>query len=267
MGGAAAGELASHLATSWIYEVVSTWAKEGDDARGGQTDSHPHSALSTAHWHFAQCLRHAVETANARLFAEAEHNPRLHGMGTTATVAGILDDTLYLAQIGDSRAYLVRQGTAYQLTHDQSRVQALVDAGVLTPEEAARSGERHIILQALGPEPEVNVDLTYQKLREGDVVVLSTDGLHDLVSTAEIAALAAPHQPRARADTATSATTGAASAPGSAHPDPATACQALVDLGNKRGGPDKITEVIIYLSGAELAEPQEEDIVGRQVVS
>jgi protein phosphatase len=254
MGGAAAGDLASSLAATSIYEALTA---QPDASRAGHTSHtaesrHPGAASRTrrhgtsshadTHRLFAQDIRHAVEFANTRLFQTAERDPRLYGMGTTATVAGILDDVLYLAQIGDSRAYLVRRGIAYQLTRDQSRVQALVDAGVLTPEEAARSSERHIILQALGPEPRVSVVLTRQQQRPGDVVVLSPHGQHGGVYDAVIAARAA-------------------------RPDPAAACQALVDLGNKRGGPDNITVVIMHLSGAELAEPQEEDIVGRQVVS
>jgi protein phosphatase len=243
MGGAAGGELASRLATDCIYEALATPDETGSATR--------HQTAPQ----FAQHLRRAVEFANSQLYRTAERDPRLFGMGTTATVARVLGDTLYLAQIGDSRAYLVRQGTAHQLTHDQSRVQALVDAGVLTPEEAARSGERNIILQALGPEPKVDVDLTRQQLRRGDVVVLTTDGLHGLVSPAEIAALAAPHQTG----------TGAAHPP-AAPPDPAAACQALVDLGNNRGGPDNITVVIMHLDGDDLAEPRQDDVVRRQQV-
>jgi protein phosphatase len=278
MGGAAAGDLASRLAATSIYEALTADPDTPRAGNTGHTDEsrHPGEASRTRHHGktgdtdthriFAHRLRHAVEIANTRLFHKAERDPRLYGMGTTATAAGILDDTLYLAQIGDSRAYLVRQGTAYQLTHDQSRVQALVDAGLLTPAEAAQSSERNIILQALGPEPEVSVDLTYQQLRQGDVIVLSTDGLHGVVSAAEIAALAAPRQTRAQA-TSTASAGAATPAEGTAYPDPAATCQALIDLGNKRGGPDNITVVIMHLSGAGLAEPQEEDIVGRQVVS
>lgn len=240
MGGAAGGELASRLATDCIYEALATPEETGSAIR--------HQTAP----HFAQHLRRAVEFANSKLYRTAERDPRLFGMGTTATVAMILGDTLYLAQIGDSRAYLVRQGTAHQLTHDQSRVQALVDAGILTPDEAARSSERNIILQALGPEPRVDVDLTSQQLRRGDVVVLTTDGLHGLVSPAELAATVAPHQTG----------TGATHAP----PDPAAACQALVDLGNNRGGPDNITVVIMHLDGDDLAEPRKDDVVGRQPV-
>ena len=85
-------------------------------------------------------------------------------MGTTVTAAGILGAELYLAQVGDSRAYLIRQGGAIQLTKDQSLMQRLVDAGELTEEEAEQSERRNIILQALGPEPRVKVDLTFQPL-------------------------------------------------------------------------------------------------------
>jgi protein phosphatase len=284
MGGAAAGGLASQLAATSIYETLTAYpgtARANPTGQAGvrrhldaisRTDRHDGGSTTNTHRDFANRLREAVELANARLFHEAERNPRLHGMGTTATVAGILDDTLYLAQIGDSRAYLVRRGIAYQLTHDQSRVQAQIDAGLLTPEEAARSNERHIILQALGPEPAVAVDMTRQQLRRGDVVVLSTDGLHGIISAAELAALAAPEQTSAPAHHVTNAGT-TTTADRATHPDnaappnPAKACQALIDLGNKRGGPDNITLVIMHLDGAGLAEPREDEIVGRQVIS
>ena len=90
-------------------------------------------------------------------------------MGTTATIAGLLGDTLYLAQVGDSRAYLVRNGVARQITKDQSLMQRLIEAGELTQEEAERSERRNIILQALGPEPTVKIDLTHQMVRRGDI--------------------------------------------------------------------------------------------------
>ena len=98
-------------------------------------------------------------------------------MGTTATVAGVLGDTLYLAQVGDSRAYLVRNGVARQITKDQSLMQKLIEAGELTEEEAEQSERRNIILQALGPEPTIKVDLTHQSVRRGDTLVLCSDGL------------------------------------------------------------------------------------------
>lgn len=253
MGGAAAGELASRTATATIYEAFT--AAPASDA--GPPNHHP-----------AHRLRLAVEAANTQIFRLAADDPRLAGMGTTVTVALIQRDTLYLAQIGDSRAYLIRHGIAHQLTRDQSRVQALIDAGIMTPEEAARSHQRHIILQALGPDPRIQVDLTYQELRRGDVVVLTTDGLHELISPAELAALAAPGQRATRG--ASNANDGGDAADGRhdvVHQDPAAACQALIELGNKRGGPDNITAVILHLDGDELAEPRADDFIGRQVVT
>jgi protein phosphatase len=166
MGGAAGGELASRLATECIHEALATYEETGNTASLPGTGRR---ASAAAHHHFARRLRQAVESANSRLFRLSERDPRLFGMGTTATVAAILGDTLYLAQIGDSRAYLVRRGTAHQLTPDQSRVQALVDAGILTPEGAEKSSERNIILQALGPEPKVDgADLA--EPRDDDII-------------------------------------------------------------------------------------------------
>src|SRR6185436_14102976 len=100
-----------------------------------------------------------TKTANEQINAYAASHPEYRGMGTTATIAGLLGDTLYLAQVGDSRAYIVRAGVARQITKDQSLMQKLIEAGELTEEEAKLSERRNIILQALGPEPYVKVDL------------------------------------------------------------------------------------------------------------
>src|SRR5437773_7130395 len=108
-------------------------------------------------------------------------------MGTTTTAVGVLGDHVYLAQVGDSRAYLIRGGVATQLTKDQSLMQRPVEAGELTEEEAAQSERRNIILQALGPDAKVKVDLTHQELRRGDLLVLCSDGLSGLVKKEEIA--------------------------------------------------------------------------------
>src|SRR2546428_5927683 len=89
-------------------------------------------------------------------------------MGTTTAAVGVLGDHVYVSQVGDSRAYLIRNGQGVQLTKDQSLMQRLVEAGELTEEEAAQSERRNIILQALGPDAKVKVDLTYQEVRRGD---------------------------------------------------------------------------------------------------
>ncbi|HVQ47393.1 MAG TPA: protein phosphatase 2C domain-containing protein, partial [Gemmatimonadales bacterium] len=162
MGGAAAGELASAMAADVIHRHMATaWAHDGNPAAS----------------RFAFRMREAVELANAEIYGYAREHPEVRGMGTTVTAAGIFGHDLYLAQIGDSRAYLVRGTEAIQLTKDQSLMQRLVDAGELTEIEAEQSERRNIILQALGPDPRVKVDLTHQPVRRGDTLILCSDGL------------------------------------------------------------------------------------------
>ncbi len=221
MGGAAGGAVAYRLATSVIAEqVVQGWTKDRV-----QTPIR-----------FAHHLRDAVRQANARVHARALERPELTGMGTTATVAGILDGMVYMAQVGDSRAYLLRNGKPTQLTRDQSMVQELVDQGAMTLEEAERSVHRSVLLQALGTEPEVKVALTYHPLRRGDTLLLCSDGLSGPVSDQEIAGLVTEA------------------------PSPEAACSRLVSLANERGGPDNITVVIARFSGegCSPATPDEE---------
>ena len=162
-------------------------------------------------------------------------------MGTTTTAAGVLGERCYVTQVGDSRAYLVRHGQAHQLTKDQSLMQRLVEAGELTEEEAAQSERRNIILQALGPDPRVKVDLTHQDVRKGDVLVLCSDGLSGQVKNEEIAQIV------------------------SAAPDVRTACERLIGLANERGGPDNITVVLARFDGDGLRPAGAGEPVGHQV--
>ena len=225
MGGAAAGELASAMATDLIHRHMATaWAQDG---------------TSTAD-QFAFRMKEAVELANARLYAYGREHPEVRGMGTTVTAAGVFRGDLYLAQIGDSRAYLVRGAEAIQLTKDQSLMQRLVDAGELTEDEAEQSERRNIILQALGPDPRVKVDLTFQSIRRGDTLILCSDGLSGLVRREEFASLAQKHG------------------------DPPLLCAALIDLANARGGPDNITVITARFEGDGLAEPDGAGSVGYQ---
>ena len=216
MGGAAAGEVASAMAIETIYNnMAEGWLNDRDDS--------PEQ--------FVLRLREAVEQANSQINQHAKEHPENRGMGTTSTSVGILGSTLFLTQVGDSRAYLVRGGEASQLTKDQSLMQRLVDAGEMTEEEAERSERKNIILQALGPDQQVRVDVTRQEVRRGDVVVLCSDGLSGQVSKEEIADTVA------RQD------------------DLVVACSELIDLANERGGPDNITVVIARLGGNGLKDP------------
>src|SRR3954471_9226497 len=225
MGGAAAGELASAMAADLIHRHMATaWAHDGNPAAS----------------RFAFRMKEAVELANAEIYGYAREHPEVRGMGTTVTAAGIFGNDLYLAQIGDSRAYLVRGNEAIQLTKDQSLMQRLVDAGELTETEAEQSERRNIILQALGPDPRVKVDLTHQPVRRGDTLILCSDGLSGLVRREEFADLAREHV------------------------DLPALCSALIDLANARGGPDNITVVAARFEGDGLPEPNGSDGIGHQ---
>ncbi len=214
MGGAASGELASGMAGQIVLNTLaSSWQSEG--------------ALSPDA--FATALRVATETANSRIHQFAKENPEHRGMGTTATLAGLFGDRLFLAQVGDSRAYLVRGGEARQLTKDQSLMQRLVEAGELTQEEADVSDRRNIILQALGPDAHVTVDLTHQQVRRGDTLILCSDGLSGLVRNDELAQLSSEVH------------------------DVEDLCRQLVELANDRGGPDNITVIAARFDGSTLA--------------
>ncbi len=223
MGGAAGGATASAMACRAIRGLLATgWS----ELRSG-----------TLH-QLARHLSTAVEEANRLIHARSEAEAGLRGMGTTATVAGALDGHLVVAQIGDSRGYLVRDGTATQITRDQSVVQLLQEAGELDAAQARNDHRANLILQALGTLPEVTVDLTHHPLRQGDVLVLCSDGLSGVVEADEMAAAIAD---RSLADSA----------------------ERLVALANERGAPDNVTVVVARFGGDALLPPLPDDPVGR----
>jgi protein phosphatase len=226
MGGAAAGEIASAMAVEVVLsELREKWiANETSDSE-----------------EFVRAIRRATIAANQHIHNFAGSHSEYRGMGTTATVAGLLGDTVYVAQVGDSRAYLIRDGVARQITKDQSLMQKLIEAGELTEEEAAQSERRNIILQALGPEPLVKIDLTHQKVRRGDVLVLCSDGLSGQVSKDEIARVVREE------------------------PDLVMVCKRLIDRANELGGPDNITVIAARFDGSRLNPPGTEDEVGHRV--
>jgi len=226
MGGAAAGEIASAMAAQVVFEqLIAGWRQV----------TQPTADV------FATALRDAAETANTRIHTFARENPQHRGMGTTATIAGLLGDTVYIAQVGDSRAYLFRDDTLILLTRDQSLMQRLVDAGEISVEQAEASERRNIILQALGPEPTVKVDLTHQQLRLGDMLIVCSDGLSGVARASDI-------EEAARAES-----------------DPAVLCHRLIARANELGGPDNVTVVAALFDGTGLSAAQEADAVGRVV--
>src|SRR6478752_176793 len=221
MGGAAAGEVASQLAVDIIHEQLSRTDPPGD------------------HDDLARRLVSAVETAGARIFNEARADRSRRGMGTTATVAALLDGRLFVAQVGDSRAYILRGDKLVQVSRDQSLVNQLIEAGQLTEEEAETFEHNNIILQALGTAETVQVDLTYVDLRKGDALLVCSDGLSGMVRADEMREVLLTHR------------------------EPFDACKELVDRANRAGGHDNITVIVAVFEG-KLQDPSPHDVLAYQ---
>jgi PPM family protein phosphatase len=171
----------------------------------------------------AEALAAAIREANSAILDQAAGDPGLWGMGTTVTAAAVAGDRhLQLAHVGDSRAYLLRDGSLEQLTTDHTVVGELVRRGRLTPDQAAIHPERSILTRAVGLDPRVPVDTPDPlELVPGDQVLLCSDGLTEAVPDSRIAELL------------------------STSPDGDAACRALIDAANDAGGPDNITVVLI----------------------
>jgi serine/threonine protein phosphatase PrpC len=170
IGGATAGDGAAQLAAASIKQVLQA---EGDNV--GQAPEYS--------------LKRAVLGANQAILEEARTHPEERGMGTTCTAAIVSPDRLAIAQVGDSRAYLLRNRRLYVLTRDQTMAAALVDAGVLTLGQIEDSPSRHILAQVLGTRPDVHPVITDVDLCEGDRVLLCSEGLHGPVADDTIAAI------------------------------------------------------------------------------
>ena len=177
-----------------------------------------------------EVLNDAILAANDVIFGQAEADPSLRGMGTTVTAMVLKGDLAYFAQVGDSRAYLIRGGQITQVTQDQTKVARLVAEGIISPEEAEDHPDAHILSQAVGNKVSVKVDTDMQPVeaKAGDIFLLCSDGLHGLVSDEELAGVASRE-------------------------DPNTACHTLVDLAKERGGHDNITVQIVKIPGTSLA--------------
>jgi protein phosphatase len=218
MGGAAAGEVASQMAVDSIYEALSSSEPQQRDA-------------------FARLVRRSVERANERIFIQSRDNQSERGMGTTCTVAALVDSTLVVGQIGDSRCYILRDGKLAQVTKDQSLAWQLIEAGAMTPEEAKAFEHANIILQALGVQERVEVVLSQVDLRKGDVALLCSDGLHGPVSDEELLAVLVTET------------------------DLEKAAQTLIQKALDRDGPDNITVVLARFDGEGLKPAAPEDVV------
>lgn len=201
MGGAAGGEVASAMAATVICSEVEDAVRDNRRRNGGQ---------------WRRVLGDAFAVANDRIRAHGDAEPALRGMGTTATAAVVTGDTLHVAHVGDSRAYLVREGTARRLTRDHTWLQAVLEDG-RGDDIAADDPRRNALLRALGTQPDVAVDTVHLELQPRDTLILCTDGLWSAVDDEELA--------RAVASQA----------------DLTTLCDTLLALANDRGGRDNAT--------------------------
>ncbi|MFB0535877.1 MAG: Stp1/IreP family PP2C-type Ser/Thr phosphatase [Anaerolineae bacterium] len=208
MGGHAAGEVASQQAVSALFEKY----------------------YASPSAEIIERMKEAIETANAEVHAQASLDHAKAGMGTTLVAAVLQNDELYVANVGDSRAYLVREQSIEQVTRDHSWVNEQVQAGIITEQEAREHLYRNIITRSLGTKPEVDIDFFQRKLQPGDVLVLCCDGLSNEVEDDEIARIVSTNSAQ-------------------------KATQKLIDLVNQRGGPDNVTAVVVTI-GERVKAPR-----------
>jgi serine/threonine protein phosphatase PrpC len=215
MGGAAAGEVASAM----TVESLRQWLVEEHGRRG--TD---------------ELIEEAIEEANRNVFDAAQDTER-QGMGATLTAVLVRGPYAYIAEVGDSRAYIVRGGRIRQVTRDQSYVQLLVDQGLISPDQAEFPPYKNVILQAMGQRAHVDVAIGRLELRRGDRFLLCSDGLTGKVEDREL------HDALAESESFE------------------VACRRLINLANSRGGEDNITIVVAEVTGEALREaPKGENI-------
>jgi serine/threonine protein phosphatase PrpC len=210
MGGAQAGEVASKLAAAVLNESGSVGTGE-------------------------ERVAELVHEANRRVFQRSNEDASTQGMGTTMTLALVDEATgsIAIGHVGDSRAYRMRNGELEQLTEDHSLVQELMRSGKLSPEEAGAHPQRAVITRAVGTEPDVDVDTFTVEGRPGDLYLLCSDGLTDMIGEDEIMHAVRPHQG-----------------------DLDAAARALVEAANRGGGEDNITVVLFELAADGAGDTQ-----------
>jgi protein phosphatase len=222
MGGALAGDVASRMAIEAVRDVLL-----GEQGDGNGCD--PESSL-------VDCLKPATLEANKNIHYKSLEDSRCSGMGATLTGAAIKDDKLDLVQVGDSRAYVMRGQQIRLATKDQSLVQQLVDVGQISEAEAETHMFRNVILQALGAQNELTPATARIQLRDGDTLLLCSDGLSGKLRNEDIRQIVADAK------------------------DLSAACNALVAEANNRGGEDNITVVLARFSGDDLRDPNDDRI-------
>ena len=208
MGGYNAGEIASGMATAFIKSELSRWLAE--------------AGRSASVREIRRAMEICVDNANLSIFNAANSNPHYAGMGTTLVVSVFQDGRLLLGHIGDSRCYRFRGGVLLQITKDHSLLQEQIDAGLITPEQAAGSSIKNLVTRALGVEDAVMLEINEHEVESGDCYLMCSDGLSDMVDDAEIASiLGGPVPMDQKADI-------------------------LIAVANEHGGRDNISVLLVY---------------------
>ena len=213
MGGYNAGEVASGIATALISnetrDALAKMAPHAIDQKSGTLAA-------------ASLLREVIARANASIYHSANTQPQYAGMGTTLVVAFFFDNKLTVAHIGDSRCYRFREGKLEQITRDHSLLQEQIDSGLITREAAKRSQNKNLVTRAVGIEPEVEAEVHTHEVREGDIYLMCSDGLNDMVEDEDIEL--------------TLETMGA---------NLPLAAEQLVEMANDAGGRDNVSVVLV----------------------
>lgn len=224
MGGHVGGEYASRLATDTVKEIAAALAKDPEATLPETGEFKPGD--------YKGYLQYALSTASLRIYEEATIDKRLQGMGTTAVILWFQSNKVAIANVGDSRAYRIRNGKIEQLTTDHSLVSEQIRAGVLQPSEARDHRLKNIITRSVGFQEEVEADIETKMVKTGDIYLLCTDGLYNLVEDEEMLDVIL-------------------------HQNLKHACKHLVDIANARGGDDNITVILTQV--ASLAPEAEEE--------
>ena len=175
MGGYNAGEVASGMATAFIRSEMSRWLDQAGKTANARE--------------VRRALEICVDNANRSIFNAANSNPQYAGMGTTLVMGVYHDNRLMLGHIGDSRCYRLRSDELTQITKDHSLLQEQMDAGLITPEQAATSLNKNLVTRALGVEDTVLLEVNEHRVEPGDMYLMCSDGLSDMVNDAGIALL------------------------------------------------------------------------------
>jgi serine/threonine protein phosphatase PrpC len=210
MGGHSAGEVASAIALKTVKQTL-----------GRITDAK----------HMSRRLIQSIEKANAAVYERSETEIKKRGMGTTLTVSILLGNRFFVGHVGDSRAYLLRNGNLSQITEDHSWVAEMVKKGVLSPEQAETHPQRSMLTRALGIERAVHIDTSSLEVKAGNKLLLCTDGLTSMLNDQQIEKIVS--EPL----------------------DPQSVCRKLVDTANQEGGHDNITTIVIEIE--DVTEPND----------